>query len=203
MKALPLDSLQKKGWAAQKKLAPSYRHTPPDLKAIKSQNPLQAAVLCLWIQRSGTWQFPLIKRTAYPGVHSGQISFPGGKYENSDGNLFHTACRETEEELGISLGRSLAYFELSELYIPPSNFLVHPYMAVVEQDFYFQKETKEVAKILLVSQQELENSPIKTYKEKKQCIPYFEWGGERVWGATAMILNEIKEILQDAPTLPN
>ncbi len=183
------------GWEAQKKLAPSSRDNVLDPKDIEDLNPKKAAVLCLAYPKEESWYFPLIKRTKYPGVHSGQISFPGGRFEKEDRTYLETAIRETEEELGIELNQNMPFLELTELYIPPSNFLVFPYFSKVDRAPDFNKEDAEVDKILPIAFQELENATILYETRNHVQIPYFEFHGEKVWGATAMILNEVKEII--------
>ncbi len=187
--------LKKIGWEAQSKLAPSYREIPLTQKEIDKRNPKHAAVLCLWFVRNNRWCLPLILRAEYEGVHSAQVAFPGGAFENEDYNYKQTAIRETNEELGIFLSNSLETFALSDLYIPPSNFLVHPFMAFTERDYQFEKDEVEVEEIIVIDKEELREVSIQYEELEGKTIPYFTLQNHKVWGATAMILSEVKEII--------
>ena len=91
------------------------------------KNPKKAAVLMLFYPKKGITHLALIVRNSYPGVHSSQIGFPGGKVEESDFNLEYTALRETHEEVGVHPEKVKIIKPFSEIYIPPSNFLVYPF----------------------------------------------------------------------------
>ncbi len=195
MNDLIFEELPLIGWKAQRKLAPSYRKEAYTSEELMQFQPREASVLCVWFPRNGEWVFPLMKRMPYEGVHSHQISFPGGAIEDSDRDAYAAALRETEEELGMKISRESDFIELSDLYIPPSNFLVHPFMVRTHQDWVFTKDPVEVEEIFLISLEELFKAPILFKESRGNEIPYFELAGEVVWGATAMILSEIKEIL--------
>jgi 8-oxo-dGTP pyrophosphatase MutT (NUDIX family) len=178
---------------------------PVDLRRFEPTLPVnirKSGVLILFYPEGGDVHFPLIKRPEYPGFHSGQIAFPGGKMEEGDENIIQTALREAEEEIGIDRSQVKVLGQLSDLYIPTSNFLVSPVVGFSEDRPELVAEEHEVAKIILTDLIYLLGPEIR--KEKvldlergiKLNAPYFEIDGEVVWGATAMILSELIHVLQ-------
>lgn len=145
-----------------------------------------------------------MKRTEDGHAHSGQISFPGGRHEDSDPNLQFTALREAEEEMSISPNEVEVIGPLSELYIPPSNSLVFPTLAVAKHRPTFVPEPNEVAKILEVSVAELQRPGVAgEYKvfSPKYNVRFPSPGykvleeGHIIWGATAMMTQEVLAVL--------
>ena len=138
------------GIDAQFKLAPKMR-LEYNAKKIKAKNPKIAAVLALFYpNQNNEVSLLLTKRANYNGTHSGQISFPGGKMEISDFNLKETALRETFEEVGVLQEEINIVREFTEVYIPPSNFLVTPFIGIIDHEPIF-KVNSEVAEIIRVS----------------------------------------------------
>lgn len=167
----------------------------------KSNQAKLGGVMVLFYPDDDKIMFPLTERATYPGVHSGQISFPGGKYEQSDADMIYTAKRETFEEIGVEMDDIQVLGKLSELYIPPSNFHVYPCIAYLERKPTFIEETKEVVKIIetdlntLLDDDIAKRGEIQVRNNIKLDVPYFDVKGHTVWGATAMILNELKTIV--------
>lgn len=161
----------------------------------------EGAVLMLLYKNKDNWCFPLTQRQEYKGVHSKQVSFPGGKLEGSESAL-EAALRETEEEIGIKRERIKLISELTSLYIPPSNFMVYPFIGYVVGDVNFTKEEKEVAEIIEVPINSLLNDVnqretlVETQFKMKLRTPYFHLKDKVVWGATAAILSEFKDIIK-------
>jgi 8-oxo-dGTP pyrophosphatase MutT (NUDIX family) len=185
------------GKSAQLQMAPSFR---PDIlsKSISAQ----AGVMVLLYPNPTKLYLALTKRTEYPGVHGGQISLPGGKFENGDQNLIETALRETMEEIGIQPSFIEILGQLTPLYIPVSEFEVHPVIGFMHSSPIFTIDKNEVQYIIEVELEFLLSPEAKATKpfanEKYQGnIPYFNINGNEVWGATAMILNEFLEIIKD------
>ena len=163
----------------------------------------KSSVLILLYKKNEKVHTLLMLRPAYDGVHSSQVSFPGGGYIDDDLILDNTALRETEEETGINRSQIKIIGSLSELYIPPSNFLVKPFIGFSENIGQLTPDPIEVEKILEVELKDIINdSNIKTKKIKIRSglefeTPYYDVCGETVWGATAMIIKEFSTICKD------
>jgi 8-oxo-dGTP pyrophosphatase MutT (NUDIX family) len=190
------------GIEAQFKLAPKMR-LEYNAKKIEANNPKIAAVLALFYpNQNNEVSLLLTKRANYIGTHSGQISFPGGKFEKSDLNLKETALRETFEEVGIFQEKIDIVREITEVYIPPSNFSVTPFIGILN-DIPVFKLNSEVAKIIeipfpdLIDDTMLGSISITNSYMKETSVPCFNFDGSVIWGATAMILSEIKELLKN------
>ena len=165
-------------------------------------SPRQGGVALLLYQDAGNWHFPLMKRNEYPGIHSGQVSLPGGKMEPEDQTLIDTALRESHEELGLKVGLDEVIGNLSELYIIASHFNILPVVAVMKEPPVFKPDPREVNQVLVGSLNRLLLSEDR--KEKEMMVrgydiraPYFEIEDHVVWGATAMILNEFLVVVRD------
>lgn len=166
-----------------------------------SEPPKKSGVLLLFYPDQGAVYFPLIKRPQYPGVHSGQVGFPGGKMELSDPDILFTALREAEEEIGINASKVEVLGRLTDLYIPASNFLVSPVVGFVPEKPSFVPEQREVARIIVTEVISLFHPEVR--KQTRLAVgggmyldtPYFAVEEEVVWGATAMILSELIQVL--------
>jgi len=189
------------GISSQFKLVPELRLKFSDVD-IKKRNPKSAAVLALFFpDEFGETNFLLTQRANYKGTHSAQISFPGGKKDEIDIDLNTTALREAEEEVGIIKNEIITLRKLTETYIPPSNFMVTPFLAYTNQTPVF-KPNYEVAELIIVKLSDLLNQnnissiKIDTSYMKNMEVPCFKLNNYIVWGATAMILSEIKDLLK-------
>lgn len=190
------------GIEAQFKLAPKMR-LEYNTRRNTANKPKIAAVLALFYpNQKNKVSLLLTKRANYNGTHSGQISFPGGKVENSDLNLKETALRETFEEVGVLQEEIHVIREITEVYIPPSNFFVTPFIGVLNYKPVF-KLNSEVAKIIeipfsdLLDDNKIASISITNSYMKDTTVPCFNIDGSIIWGATAMILSEIKELLKN------
>jgi 8-oxo-dGTP pyrophosphatase MutT (NUDIX family) len=163
-----------------------------------------ACVLNLLHRHEGQWRTVLIQRTENPrDRHSGQVSFPGGRYEESDGDLVNVALREAHEEVGVSPLEVEVLGRLTELYIPVSNFVVHPFVGVLLGRPDFRPQPGEVQTILtpaldtFAGQQNRKMTDLTINQGVTlKSVPYFDVDGRVVWGATAMILSEFMELLE-------
>ncbi|MFD2588262.1 NUDIX hydrolase [Croceitalea marina] len=185
------------------KMEPEIRKDWRDPKKIAERNPKRAAVMALFYpDKANATQLLLILRKTYKGVHSNQIGFPGGKVEPQDSNLKVTALRETEEEVGVSPKRIEVLKELTELYIPPSNFMVQPYLGIYADPKPFKIQETEVEEIVEVQLSDFMNEDnlisqnLTTSYATNMKVPAFKLNGYVVWGATAMMLSEIKVLLK-------
>ena len=162
----------------------------------------KAAVMMLFYPKNEVTHLVLIVRNSYPGVHSSQIAFPGGKVEEIDYDLKQTALRETHEEIGIHPNDIHVIRDFSSIYIPPSNFLVYPFLGVSQVELTFTLQQEEVAGIIelplatLLDDSIIFNKNLETSYSKLIEVPVFQIEEHSVWGATAMMLSELKDVLK-------
>ncbi len=173
-----------------------YPHptTPPetarDAGVLMLLYPREEEVYTVFIRRAGRIE---------QDKHKGQISFPGGKREKIDPDMAASAVRETEEEIGVARQQIRVLRELTPLYIPVSNFLVHPFLGIAEERPSFTLQPEEVDGILEVplrhildpAKQQLTDITIHSGFTLRD-VPYYHLDGQIVWGATAMILSEFQ-----------
>ncbi len=190
------------GIEAQFKMAPINRKKPNEIITELNTYKLSAVLIILYFNKQcNDWCIPLIKRVDNGGAHSGQIGLPGGAFEQNDVKLKHTAIRESKEEIGISDFEVIG--QLTEVYIPISNFKVEPYIAISDKTTLpYKLQHNEVEQIielplnLLLNNQIVKEDYIKVGTNLKNKTPYYDVKGFKVWGATAMILSELKEFLK-------
>lgn len=200
LEKLEPDSLP--GEKAQMELAPMGRNSLSESE-IDFEAARKAAVLALFENYQGQAHLILTSRTTYPGAHSGQISFPGGSREEADQNYKDTALRETLEEIGVRIDTQQIWGALSPLYIPPSNFLVHPFLATSDERLEMIPEEKEVAAIHRIPFEQFLKTEAITYPKItlsngfKIKSPAFEIDKLLIWGATAMMIGEIRRMILD------
>ncbi len=175
-------------------------------EARETQNPRFCAVMLLLFDKNDELQILLIKRTENGGTHSGQIAFPGGKMDPADESLLHTALRETHEEIGIPHSHIQLLGQLSEVYIPPSNFLAQPYVGYLPKYPELTLQTNEVQYVIhfplrsLLDEKFQHTKPIFLPNYKLTLdVPCFELEQHTIWGATALMLNEFKWICERLP----
>jgi 8-oxo-dGTP pyrophosphatase MutT (NUDIX family) len=166
-----------------------------------------AGVLILLYPNDGKVNIAFIQRPDYEGVHGGQISFPGGKKEIHDFDLIITAKRESAEETAIDPDMVEVIGMLTPLFIPVSNILVTPVVAWADKRPEFRADPVEVEFIIEASLERfLEGSIIRTrpwnVRGENLTIRYFDYEGHVIWGATAMMLNELLVIITRAGLSP-
>lgn len=186
-------------WSAQMKMTPPGResHRQPE----RTGSPRLGSVLVLLFPSDGQLQLVLTRRRDDLKNHGGQMSFPGGRKEPGE-TLVMAALRETEEEIGISPRSVEVIGELTPLYIPPSDFEVHPFVAWHSNGSrpHFSPNPAEVAEIVEVPLQHLLDPASRLeqpwhYRGNVINVPYYVVGDHKVWGATAMMISELVERL--------
>lgn len=164
-------------------------------------NARKAGVLIFCYPKDGAMHLSLIKRPNYEGVHAGQISLPGCKQDLEDDSIWQTALRECNEELGVELSTSEPLLSLTPTYIPPSNFLVSPFVVAQSQYPSFKLDSREVAQHLELPIEQLiefkvEQQQIQMGFSSSRSVPCYKFEEHIIWGATAMILFEFKIFLE-------
>lgn len=164
--------------------------------------PKKAAVLMLLYPKFDKTHLALIVRNSYPGIHASQIAFPGGKVELFDTDLSQTALRETHEEIGVPAHHVTLVKAFTEVYIPPSNYLVSPFLGFTENELSFTLNPEEVSDIIELPLQDflddsiIVNVQMSTSYATNIDVPAFQINEHLVWGATAMMMSELKEIIK-------
>ena len=189
--------------ASQFKMSPPFREELMESRKNDIKYAKQAGVLSLFYpNKNYETTLVLILRKSYKGVHSAQVAFPGGKLEPNDASLKEAAVRETFEEVGVATQTIKVVKTLSHVYIPPSNFLVQPFLAITEQTPKFVKQDDEVEAIIevplnqLLDEQSVRKKIVETSYSISIEVPAFKLNNHIVWGATAMMLSEIKDVLK-------
>ena len=189
------------GVAAQLLMAPDPR---PGQKAYfeVEGTALKAGVLVLLYESGGELRLLLTRRTERVLHHRGQISFPGGEQHPGE-SLEATALRETAEELGLDLGPVRVLGRLTPLYIPPSNYCIYPTVAFLPGPPVFRSQPDEVAELVEVPLSHLidpanRRRETRTVGGRAAVVPFYEYRGHQVWGATAMVLAEFLVLLGEA-----
>lgn len=191
------------GEKAQFLMAPGHRASTEEYLTL-NPNPKKSCVLILFYPKENIPHLVLTLRSEYKGAHSGQVSFPGGKIEERDLTLEDTAIRETQEEIGVASSTFQIIGQLTGLYIPVSGFWVYPFVAVAHQHPVFFPDIKEVKQLIEVPLMELvkDNITSTTHVKIKDIVsikvPCYTIQGHIVWGATAMMLSELRAILLKA-----
>lgn len=188
------------GEAAQYRMAPESRLHPRQPRPSPADRRHGAVLLYLY-PAHGDWRIVLMKRPDYDGAHGGQVSIPGGGLESGE-NHVQAALREFTEETGVAVEPRQLLGELSELFIPTSNFLVRPFVAYALEQPRFSPDPVEVEEIIelplpeLLDEQTVRRGSVALGDGGEVSAPYFDVRGHVVWGATAMILSELKAVLR-------
>src|SRR5690606_8907398 len=199
LKEIPLP-----GESAHLEMAPLQRILELKRMAVSQDSAKKAGAMALFYPgREYDTKMALILRKTSRDVHSGQVGFPGGKIEPGDRSFLDTALRETEEEIGIQRSKIDVIRNLTEIYIPPSNFLVYPFMGLLNEFPKFVLQPSEVEDLIEVNLSEfLDEKAIITKKVNTSYginieTPAFYLNDHVVWGATAMMLSEIRILLKN------
>ncbi|WP_439182712.1 NUDIX hydrolase [Carboxylicivirga taeanensis] len=186
------------GVDAQRRMSPSVRAT--HVTKYDCTQARSSSVLILLYKKNGQWFIPLIQRTKYEGAHSGQVSLPGGKCEESDFSFLDTALREAEEEVGINRNDLTFISEMSSLYIPNSNFIVYPQVCITRELPVFVPDLREVETVIEAPLNRL-LAPDTIHRFTRTIngivvnAPFYKIDDYVIWGATAMILSEFLALI--------
>lgn len=191
------------GEESHNKMAPKARLLEIEKWKLTKKVPRQAGVISLFYpDHKMQTRLLLILRKTYKGVHSNQVGFPGGKVERSDRDIRQTALRETWEEVGVAPQQIQLIKSVTELFIPPSNFLVHPFIGLTDSTPHFVAQQTEVEQIIEVLFSDFMDDKLETTQTlstsyaQNITVPSFKFNDFIVWGATAMILSEIKDLFK-------
>lgn len=183
------------GATAQSQMAPqprardeSYDQPRPDAR--------RGGVLALFYPHGNELYLPLILRPVYTGVHSGQMGFPGGGFDALDADLTATALREAYEEIGVHPSEVIVLGHLTPLYVFASNYLVQPTVGWIDYRPLFRPDPYEVAQLVetpLLDLLDEQNRHVETWELRGRTaqVPVFAVQGQKIWGATAMMLSEL------------
>jgi len=192
------------GTTSQLKMAPEHRA----FELLEGDKMLsfakQSAVMILLFPENGQLKTVFIKRSESDGFHSGQIAFPGGQFEKTDKNFQATALRETFEEIGVEPTKIEIIGQLTDLYIPPSNFLVKVFVGYCSEKSDYTLDKNEVQSIIEINIEDFyrenvifEKEFVSSAKNIKRLAPYFSLNNIEIWGATAMIVSELLDVLHN------
>jgi 8-oxo-dGTP pyrophosphatase MutT (NUDIX family) len=204
LKAIPkVKNLELPGESSQIKMSPPYRLELMERNKELMKLAKQAAVLALFYpNKHNETHLILILRKTYKGVHSAQVGFPGGKCEVEDVDLKTTALREAYEEVGVPMEDVEVLKRMTPMYIPPSNFTVHPFFGITKYTPNFIKQDEEVEDLIEVSlihfldDAVVIDTSVPTSYNLNVNVPAFQLNNHIVWGATAMMLSELKDLLK-------
>ncbi|MBW2960525.1 NUDIX hydrolase [Mesonia aestuariivivens] len=199
-----IENFEVLGEKAHLQMSPKFRALELNKLDIAARNPKEAGVMALFYPNAfNETCLILILRKTYKGVHSAQIGFPGGRKEKIDRDLEETALRETYEEVGVKPEEIEVKKKLTKIYIPPSNFWVQPFLGIAHYTPNFKKQESEVEEILEVklsdflAEESLIEETLSTSYAKNVNVPAFNLNNQIVWGATGMMLNEVKALLKE------
>lgn len=190
------------GWSAQSRMINYERPQPTQPHLFHKDTRIGAVLILLYYQENKLYTL-LMQRPKYNGVHSAQVSFPGGRMESMDASPAATALREAQEETGIDPALVEILGKLTDVYIPPSRFLVKPFVAFTPRRPVLKPDQREVDVLIeapvfdLIDDNNVGRSNIFVHSLKANVEAYY-YGiqGYMIWGATAMMISEFKELLR-------
>ena len=192
------------GEIAHSQLAPHHRKPASDYLAEITDYKIGCVVSLVVRNENDEWCFVLMERMSHDkDVHANQISFPGGKHEEGDASFFETALRELYEEVGVNPELIELVSPLSELYIPPSNFLVKPFLCFTQHQLNYNLNESEVRSLMeiplsfFLDESNINRGGFKSARGYDVNAPYFEYNNHKIWGATAMMIAEVIALIKE------
>ena len=192
-----IKTIRPAGLSAQSLMIPEERRHFLEVEEVRNAKTREAGVMMLIYPKNGEAHLLLIERADYVGVHAKQIGFPGGKYEEIDTTLEFTALREMEEEVGVRAAFVEVLQRFTPVFVPPSNFIVVPYLGVCTSDVCFVPDRREVADLIeiplsfLLDQELTQEFNVQTSYAEEINVPAIMYKEHIIWGATAMMLSEL------------
>ena len=190
------------GLSSHLKMAPPTRKTELEVAKEAMKFAKKSAVMILLFHANDKLNVVFIRRSFYVGIHAGQMAFPGGRFEESDLNVEKTAFREIEEEIGIQQDKIELLGRISDIYVPPSNFLISVFVGYLSQKPVYKPDEREVAEIIEIDFDEFllpENKSVKSFHVPSANhsveAPYYRTSQCDIWGASAMVLSELIDLL--------
>ena len=192
------------GVSSHLKMAPPHRVREIVNQLDNAENAKKSAVLILFFHDADALKMIVIRRSVYVGTHSGQIAFPGGRYEEEDKEVRITALREIEEEIGIPENEIEIIGRLTDIYVPPSNFLISVFVGYLSQKPVYKIDEREVDEVIEIPFAEFYKSDL--IKEKTFYVnsikaadnaPYYNLTNAEIWGASAMVISELLDVLRE------
>jgi 8-oxo-dGTP pyrophosphatase MutT (NUDIX family) len=191
------------GISSHLKMAPPHRAQEIINQLDNAENAKKSAVLILFFHEADVLKMIVIRRSVYVGTHSGQIAFPGGRYEEEDKEVRITALREIEEEIGISEDKIEIIGRLTDIYVPPSNFLISIFVGYLAEKPVYKIDEREVDEVIEIPFAEFFKPDL--IKEKSFFVnsikaadnaPYFDVNNAEIWGASAMVISELLDVMK-------
>jgi len=190
------------GQVSHLKMAPANRIHELKNQEKKILNAQKSAVMLLLFNEQNKLKVIFIRRSFYVGIHAGQIAFPGGRYEDFDIEIKNTALREIEEEIGLHSENIEVIGRISDIYVPPSNFLISVFVGYLPQKPQYKIDEREVNEIIEIELSEffkedsiIEKEFIVPSTNSKVLAPYYKVGNIELWGASAMVMCEFLDII--------
>ena len=191
------------GVTSHLKMAPKHHLDELRNRKYPVLNAKKSAVLILFFHENDILKMILIRRSIYVGVHSGQIAFPGGRFEDEDIDLETTALREIKEEIGIPEDKIEIIGRLSDIYVPPSNFLISVFVGYLAEKPVYKIDPREVNEIIEIPFDDFFKPDVIKHKDfyinsikAVSDAPYFDVNNAEIWGASAMVISELLDVLQ-------
>lgn len=190
------------GVAAHVKMATESRAAELQKKSNDPSKARKSAVMMLFFEENDALKMVMIRRSEYVGIHAGQMAFPGGRYEEEDRDVQTTAFREIGEEIGIPPEKIELIGRLTDIYVPVSNFLISIFVGYLPERPVYHKDDREVAEIIEIPFSDFLQPDVIKHRDffvngrkVSSNAPYFAVTNADVWGASAMVINELLELL--------
>jgi 8-oxo-dGTP pyrophosphatase MutT (NUDIX family) len=171
-----------------------------DAKRVECASTISAGVVIPLFEKDGDFFFLLTKRSDEVRFHKGEVSFPGGMYEEGDGDIMNTALRECGEEIGVKRDDVEIIGRLDDVYTL-TGFVITPYVGIIPHPYEFRTNPKEVAYIITLPYSYLkETSPILEvvkHNGKTRKTQSLHYNGDRIWGATCRMLLQLQRIIEN------